>query len=108
MNIVQFLVGSDNFPIYRTVSSDESDMLRALLGEKFCFGLEEGDPMDEFLFSVLSQVAINSSCFLSPPPKANLIGTFKLRDGKIPAIERNGSRRTTKNANGYWEGGWTH
>lgn len=109
MKIVKFLVGSNDFSVYRTVAGDEADMLNALLGDDFCFGLDDGDPMDDFLFNVLSQAAMGSTCYLIPPPNANLIGTFKLSDGRMPSINAEDLKRSSaRRSNEQWEGGWTH
>ena len=85
MELVRFLIGNEHFPVYRTVTKSESQMLRALLGAGFHFELEEGEPMDELLFDVLSGVAMRANFYFAPPPRAALLGTFELRDAVVPS-----------------------
>jgi hypothetical protein len=83
MELVRFLIGSTNFPVYRTITKNESEMLRALLGAGFHFQLEEGEPMDSFLFDVLSAVAMRAEVYFAPPPHSLLLGTFELHDAAV-------------------------
>lgn len=85
MEILEFLLGAEQLPVYRTVTTREAEMLRALLGVPFHFELEEGEPLDELLFDVLSTVAMRADFYLSPPADASVLGTFTLRDARIPA-----------------------
>lgn len=84
MEILEFLLGEEHFPVYRTLTCKESEMLRALLGEAFHFELEEGEPLDELLFDVLSGVTMRADFFFVPPPESSLVGTFELRDVTVP------------------------
>ncbi len=99
MECVKFLLGASQLPFYRTVSEGESQMFRALLGRGFHFELEEGEPLDELLFDVLSGVAMRAEFYLEPPADAALLGTFELHDAAAScrfaeAVERLGSDRT--------------
>lgn len=84
MEILEFLIGDERLPVYRTVTAHESEMLRALLGQEFHFELEDGEPLDELLFEVLSTLAMRADFFLSLPPDASVLGTFSLRDASLP------------------------
>jgi hypothetical protein len=84
MQLVEFLIGEECFPIYREITPGEEQMLAALLGRHFHFVLEEGEPMDQLLFDVLTGVGASSDFFFSPPKDAAVLGTFQLRDAEIP------------------------
>lgn len=84
MEILEFLLGDEHFPVYRTVTDRESEMLRALLGEAFHFELAEGEPLDDLLFDVLAGVTMRADFFFAPPPESSLVGTFELRDVTVP------------------------
>lgn len=84
MRLVEFLLGSEQFPVYREISGKEAQLLAALLGRDFHFVLEEGEPMDELLFDVLNRLGGSSSFFFTPPTDAAVFGTFELRDAVVP------------------------
>ena len=88
MQLLQFLIGEESFPVYRTVEDREVRILRALLGADFCFELADGEPMDDLLFQVLSPIAVTADFFFVPPPDSTIVGTFELRDAEIPAPQR--------------------
>jgi hypothetical protein len=81
MEILEFLIGDEQLPVYRTVTPSEAQLLRALLGAEFHFELEEGEPLDELLFDVLAAVAMRADFYSVPPAEASVLGTFELRDG---------------------------
>jgi hypothetical protein len=85
MEILEFLIGEEQLPIYRTVHDSESEILRALLGAGFCFELRDGEPIDELLFDVLAGVGMRADFFFSPPEGASILGTFEVVDAAIPA-----------------------
>jgi len=82
MDVIRFFPAEGLFPLYRTLSSEESRMFRALLGEDFCFPLVDGEPMDELLFDVLAPAGMSAQFYFSQPEGAHLLGTFELRDGR--------------------------
>ncbi len=84
MELVRFLVGEEQLPIYRTVDDNESQILRALLGSGFQFELRDGEPMDELLFDVLARLGMGADFFFSPPSGASILGTFEVMDAAIP------------------------
>jgi len=84
MEILEFLIGEEQLPIYRTVDGSESQILRALLGAGFCFELRDGEPIDELLFDVLAGVGMRADFFFSPPEGASILGTFELVDAAVP------------------------
>lgn len=84
MEVLEFLLGPEQLPVYRSVTPNESRVLRALLGSAFRFPLEEGEPLDDFVFEVLSALAVRSDFFFSLPLDADLLGTFELRDADLP------------------------
>ena len=81
MDVIRFFPAEGLFPLYRTLSPEESHMLRALLGDEFLFPLVEGEPMDELLFDVLAPSGMTAQFYFSCPEGAHLLGTFELRDG---------------------------
>ncbi len=83
MELVCFLVGDGQLPIYRTLALNESQILRALLGSGFEFELREGEPMDELLFQVLAGSGMGATFFFSPPEGASVLGTFEVLDAAI-------------------------
>jgi hypothetical protein len=86
MEILEFLLGSEQLPVYRTVTPKESEVLRGLLGNDFHFPLEEGEPLDDLVFDVLAALAMRSDIFFALPPEADVLGTFELRDAALPAV----------------------
>ncbi len=90
MEFLKFLLGSNQVPLYRAVSERESEMFRALLGRGFHFELDEGEPIDTFLFEALSGVAMRANLCLSPPEDAAILGTFELRDRLSTAASAEG------------------
>lgn len=93
MQLVEFLIGKEQFPVYRQISGGEEQLLAALLGRDFHFVLEEGEPMDELLFDVLNRVGASSTFFFTPPTDAAVFGTFELRDAVVPGPPQPRSRR---------------
>jgi len=95
VDVIRFLPAEGLFPLYRTLSPDESCMLRALLGDDFLFSLRDGEPMDELLFDVLAPAGMSAQFFFSCPEGAHLLGTFELRDDRVrlPARAPLGRRR---------------
>jgi hypothetical protein len=87
MQLVEFLIGDENFPVYRTVADREVEILKALLGRDFHFELVDGEPMDELLFDVLTPIAVEADFFFVPPPEATVVGTFELKDVEVPTPE---------------------
>ncbi|MDF1552389.1 MAG: hypothetical protein P1P84_04970 [Deferrisomatales bacterium] len=85
MQLVEFLIGSEQFPIYREITDREEQLLAAVLGRDFHFVLEDGEPMDELLFDVLTRVGASSSFFFTPPSDAAVFGTFEMKDVEVPA-----------------------
>lgn len=91
MDVIRFFPAEGLFPLYRTLSSGESHMLRALLGEDFLYPLVDGEPMDELLFDVLAPAGMSAQYFFSCPAGAYLLGTFELRDGCVLGSEDSGA-----------------
>ncbi len=85
MELVCFEIGSERFPVYRTLSPEEGQILRALLGTGFQFPLTDGDPLDALLFEVLATVGMRADFYFTPPVGSSLLGTFELRDERVPA-----------------------
>lgn len=84
MKMLEFLLGEEQLPIYRTVTPQESEVLRALLGADFRFPLVDGEPLDDLVFSVLAAMAMRSDVYFTPPLQADVLGTFELRDASLP------------------------
>ncbi len=82
MEMLRFLLGAEQLPVYRTVTEHESEMLRALLGSGFYFELEDGEPLDGLLFDARSGVAMRAQVYFALPPGAFVLGTFELRDSE--------------------------
>ena len=87
MQLVEFLIGEERFPVYQSVADSEVQVLRALLGTNFRFELVDGEPMDELLFEVLTPIAVRANFFFVPPPESNVVGTFEMRDVRVPTPE---------------------
>ncbi len=85
MKLVRFLLGSEELPVYRTVTDQEDEVLKALLGGGFRFELVDGEPVDELLFDVLARISIVPDFYFAPPDGARVVGTFSLRDGATAA-----------------------
>ena len=85
MKLVEFLIGDEQFPVYREITDREEQLLAAVLGRDFHFVLEEGEPMDELLFDVLTRVGASSNFFFTPPNDAAVFGTFEMKDAEVPA-----------------------
>lgn len=96
MEILEFLIGDEQFPVYRTVTPREADLLRTLLGASFHFELEEGGAMDELLFDVLANVAMRADVFFARPPDASVLGTFALRDASVSSTTRSAAARGSR------------
>ena len=84
MHLVEFLIGDEQFPIYREITVREEQVLAAVLGRDFHFVLEEGEPMDQLLFDVLTRVGASSNFFFTPPHDAAVFGTFEMKDAEVP------------------------
>lgn len=93
MRLVEFLIGDEQFPVYREISEREEQLLTAVLGRDFHFVLEEGEPMDELLFDVLTRVGASASLFFAPPGNASVFGTFEMKDTEVPAPPAGGRPR---------------
>lgn len=93
MEIVEFLIGDEKFPLYRSVTPPEAELLRALLGADFHFALEEGEPLDELVFDALSTLAMRADLFFTPPPASSVLGTFELHDVIRPPASRSSAPR---------------
>jgi hypothetical protein len=92
VEVIRFTPAEGLFPLYRTLSSRESQVLRALLGQDFLYPLVDGEPMDELLFDVLAPVNMSAHFFFACPAGAHLLGTFELRDGRARVSEGGGHR----------------
>jgi hypothetical protein len=88
MEVLEFLLGDEQFAVYRTVTPGESEVFRALLGSDFRFPLEEGEPLDDLVFDVLAVVAMRSDFYFTPPPHADVLGTFELRDTTLSVASK--------------------
>ena len=84
MQLVEFLLGNEQFPIYRELTDREEQLLVAALGRDFHFVLEEGEPLDDLLFDVLTRVGASSDFFFTPPNDAAVFGTFEMKDSVVP------------------------
>lgn len=84
MQLVEFLIGDEQFPIYREITDREEQLLAAVLGRDFHFILEEGEPMEQLLFDVLTRVGASSNFFFTPPTDAAVFGTFEMKDAEVP------------------------